>query len=73
MLRQNEAEVEIMYAENHKQAAYELLEGLPDDISWSEIAYRMEVRASIERGMADVKAGRVYSHEEVKKHFGIKD
>mgnify|MGYP001574345359 CR=1 FL=1 len=27
---------------------------------------------SIERGLADVKAGRTYTHEEVKKFFGIK-
>ncbi len=53
-----------------KQAAHELIEALPDDVSWDEVAYRMEVRASIERGLADVEAGRVISQEEIEKHFG---
>jgi hypothetical protein len=30
-----------------------------------------EVKAGIERGLADVDAGRVVSHEEVKKKYGF--
>lgn len=56
-----------------KQAAHELLDTLPDSISWDEIAYRMEVRASIERGVEDVRKGRNITHEEMKERFGIKD
>ena len=56
---------------NVKQAAHQLIDGLPDDVSWDEVAYRMEVRASIERGLADIEAGRVTPQEEIEKHFGI--
>jgi predicted transcriptional regulator len=53
------------------QAAHELLDDLPDNASWDDIAYRIEVRASIERGLADSRAGRTLPHEEVIKEFGI--
>ena len=56
-----------------KQAAHKLLDSFPESVTWDEVAYRMEVRASIERGLKDVEAGRVISHDEVKKHFGIED
>jgi predicted transcriptional regulator len=49
-----------------------LLDQLPDNDTWDEIAYRVEVHASIERGLADSDAGRVTPQEEVEKHFGIK-
>lgn len=62
-----------MATANIKTTAHELIDQLPDDISWSQLAYHMEVRASIERGLEDVKAGRVYSTDEVKKHLGLND
>lgn len=55
-----------------KQQAHELLDQLPDNVTWDEIAYRVEVHASIERGLADSDAGRVTSQEDVEKHFGTK-
>ncbi len=60
-----------MTATNIKEAACKLIEQLPDDVSWDELAYRIEVRASIERGLAAAEAGRLIPHEEVKKHFGL--
>jgi predicted transcriptional regulator len=56
-----------------KQQAHELIDSMDDTATWDEVAYRMEVRASIEQGLADVKAGRVHTHEEVRKHFGLDD
>lgn len=56
---------------NVKEAAHKLIDQLPDDVTWDELAYRIEVRASIERGLAAADAGRLISHEEVKKYFGI--
>lgn len=56
-----------------KQKAHELIDSLDDTATWDEVAYHMEVRASIEQGLADVKAGRVHTHEEVRKHFGLDD
>lgn len=54
-----------------KQKAHELIDELPDDATWDELAYRMAVRASIERGLADAEAGRVVPVDEVLKEFEI--
>ena len=55
-----------------KQQAHDLIDQLPDSATWDEIAYRMEVRASIERGLADSEASRVTSQEEVEKRFDFR-
>lgn len=60
-----------MQIANVKTSAHALIDQLPDNISWSQLAYHVEVRASVERGKEDVKAGRVYTTEEAKKKFGL--
>jgi len=60
-----------MSTANVKQQAHALIDSLEEDATWDDVAYHMEVRASIERGLDDSKAGRVYTHEEVRKHFGL--
>lgn len=54
-----------------KQAAHELIDQLPDNITWDDLAYKIEVRASIERGLADVEAGRTTSQEDMEKLYGV--
>ncbi len=56
-----------------KEQAHALIDSLDDTATWDDVAYHMEVRASIEQGLADAKAGRVYTTEEVRKHFGLDD
>lgn len=58
-------------AANIKTSAHELIDQLPENVSWSELAYHIEVRASIERGIEDADAGRTYTTEEVKKRLGL--
>ncbi|MGB1110978.1 MAG: hypothetical protein ACPG4N_11520 [Gammaproteobacteria bacterium] len=53
------------------EQAHELLNRLPAESDWDQIAYHMEVRASIDRGLADVEAGRTYTTEEVRKRFAL--
>ena len=60
-----------MQSANIKASAHEFIDGLPDTINWSDLAYHVEVRASIERGLEDVKAGRVHTTEEVKRRLGL--
>ena len=60
-----------MPSTNVKAAAHQLIDQLPDGVSWDEIAYEVEVRASIERGLADAEAGRLIPQEEVEKRFDI--
>jgi predicted transcriptional regulator len=62
-----------MQTDNAKQAAHRLIDQLPDDATWDQLAYHIEARASIERGLADVQAGRVLSHEEIRKEFGLSE
>ncbi|MGE5595721.1 MAG: hypothetical protein ACM3S1_06745 [Hyphomicrobiales bacterium] len=56
-----------------KDEAREMIDRLPDDATWNDVAYVFELRRKIERGLADASAGRVTSHEEFKRRFGIKD
>ena len=63
--------VHIVPSTKVKEAAHQLIDQLPDEVSWDELAYQIEVRASIERGLADTDAGRLTPQEEIEKHFGI--
>ena len=56
---------------NVKQEALQLLENLPEDVTWEKLSYEMEVRASIERGLADADAGRLIPVEDLYKEFDI--
>jgi predicted transcriptional regulator len=40
---------------------------LPDDCTWEDVAYDLELRAKVARGMADIKAGRVVTQEEAEQ------
>lgn len=55
-----------------KQAAHEIVESLPEDATWGDLQYQLHVREKIERGLADIEAGRVVSHEAVMAEFGLK-
>lgn len=56
---------------NVKEAARQLIDRLPNEVTWDELAYQIEVRASIERGLADAAAGRLIPQEEIEKRFDI--
>ena len=48
-----------------KTAVQELVNGLPEDATWSEVLYRIVVRQKIEEGLEDIRSGRVIPHDEV--------
>lgn len=73
MIKGRTCEVNIMQTANVKEVAHQLIDQLPDDVSWDQLAYHMETRASIERGLEDVRAGRTYTTDEVRKHLGLDD
>ena len=52
-----------------KQSAKELLELLPDEATWDDIMYGLYVRQKIEKGLADMEAGRSVSLEEAKRRL----
>lgn len=62
-----------MTAPSSKQLALQAVQQLPDDASIEDAMERLYVLASIERGRADIAAGRVVSHEEVRRRLGLDD
>jgi len=54
-----------------KKQAHDLIDKLPDSATWDDVAYEIELRASVERGLADSKAGRVIGVEDLMKEFGV--
>ena len=50
-----------------KDEVRKLLEQLPDNSSFEDIQYHIYVREKIERGLQEVKEGRVLSQEEVEQ------
>ena len=48
-----------------KEKVREVLETLPDDCTLDDVLYHLYVVSQIERGLADVEAGRTIPHEEV--------
>jgi hypothetical protein len=53
-----------------KQRAHELIEALPDDATWQDLLYALELRGDLEAGLADAKSGRVTEVEELRQDYG---
>ena len=54
-----------------KQRALEAVKQLPEDASLEDAMERLYVLEAIERGRADVAAGRVISHDEARRRLGL--
>ena len=54
-----------------KQQAHALVDNLPESATWDDLAYEAELRASVDRGLADAEAGRVVPIEDMMKEFGV--
>ena len=54
-----------------KEQARVLVESLPEDSTWEDLMYEIYVRESVERGLEDVRAGRVKTSDEVRAKFGL--
>ncbi len=52
-----------------KKSAQEILDRLPEDADWDRIMYELYVKEKIERAQAEVAAGHVVSHEEVRRQL----
>lgn len=55
-----------------KEEARRLVDELPDDAGWQELRVQVELREKIERGLADIAAGRTKSAEEIERKYGFK-
>lgn len=52
-----------------KETVRSLLDRLPENCTLDDVLYHLYVLQSIERGRADVAAGRTISHEEVEREL----
>ena len=52
-----------------KETVRKLLDQLPDDCSLDDVQYHLYVLQSIERGRADVEAGRTLSHDDATREL----
>ena len=60
-----------METQNLKQEALNLIKELPDDATWDDLIYKINVRQAIEAGLEDSKVGRTIDVKEVRKKFGL--
>jgi len=56
---------------NVKHDAAQLVRDLPEQASWDDLMYEIHVRQQTETGLRAADAGRVVSHEEVKRRFAL--
>ena len=52
-----------------KEEVRRMLKQIPDDASFEDIQYHIYVREKVERGLKDVKEGRLLSQEEVEQRM----
>lgn len=50
-----------------KEMAIRTIQELPDLATWEDVEEHVRFLAAIDKGLADIKAGRVVPHEEVKE------
>jgi predicted transcriptional regulator len=55
-----------------KADAHQLVEALPDESTWDDLARIIQERLAVERGLADVEAGRTMTTEELRRRFAPK-
>jgi len=52
-----------------KEAARQIIENLPDDVTLDDIMYAIYVRRKIERGLRDEEAGNLIDDNDVKREI----
>ena len=55
-----------------KRNAIELIKSLPESTTWDDIMYEIYVKQKIDKGLNDIKNGKMTSHENVQKMFAQK-
>ena len=54
-----------------KDEAHRLIDKMPSNATWDDLIHEIYVRETIERGLADCKAGRVKDVKEVRAKYGL--
>ena len=53
------------------EQVHQIADTLQPGATWDDVRYQIELRASIERGLADCRAGRLIAVEDLLQEFGI--
>ena len=61
-----------MSAQTLRQQVHSIADELPPEATWEDVMYQVEMHASIERGLAQVKAGNTISAEDLLVQQGSK-
>lgn len=59
-----------MHSADIKQAAHQMIDQ-SEDLTWIELAYQATLKASIEQGLDEAKAGQLTSQDDIEKEFGL--
>ena len=54
-----------------KEDAHKLIDQMPSKATWDDLMHEIYVRKTIEKGMADSKAGRTRDVKEVRAKYGL--
>jgi predicted transcriptional regulator len=54
-----------------KEDAHKLVDRLPDNATWDDLMHEIYVRETIDRGLADSRAGRTKSVQEVRAKYDL--
>ncbi len=60
-----------MASANVKQQVHELVDHLPDDVTWDDVVYRIAVRRSIEIGLHESESGKGVDTETLRRELGL--
>ena len=58
-------EVSTMSAQTLRQQVHDIADELPAEATWDDVMYQVKLHASIERGLAQAKAGNTIPAEEL--------
>ena len=51
----------------NKETAIKTIQDMPDSVTWDDIEERIHFLAAIDKGLEDVRTGRVIPHKDVKE------
>ncbi len=54
-----------------KEEAHKLIDRLPANATWDDLMHEIYVREAVDRGLADSRAGRTKSVQEVRAKYGL--
>ncbi len=61
-----------MHVATIKENAKMLINSLPNDSTWDDIMYEIYVKQKIEKGLKEIRSGKIISHSDVKRALGKK-